>query len=65
MLSLVLRRLEALQTDLAAIDPNRDADAADRVATMATTLRDVLAAAARPDGAGEPTDESLRLGSMV
>ncbi|MDK9697369.1 MAG: hypothetical protein OEL76_13360 [Siculibacillus sp.] len=43
MLPLVLRRLEALEADLAAIDPSAEADAADRIASMAVVLRDVLA----------------------
>jgi hypothetical protein len=42
MLPLVLCRLEALQADLAAIDPVREIDAADRVAAMAVALREVL-----------------------
>lgn len=42
MLPLVLSRLEALQVDLAAIDPVREIDAADRVAAMAVALREVL-----------------------
>jgi hypothetical protein len=43
MLPLVLRRLEALQADLAAIDPAAEADAADRIAGTAVALRDLLA----------------------
>lgn len=44
MITGVLRRLEALEADLAAIDPEHHADAADRVAAMAVALRDTLAA---------------------
>jgi hypothetical protein len=50
MLSLVLGRLEALQADLAAIDPTREVDAADSVAAMAVELRRLVvdAVTARP-----------------
>lgn len=56
MLPLVLRQLEALQADLAAIDPTHETDAADRVASMAVALRDMLAGAFAATGgeAGEP-----------
>lgn len=53
MLPLVLRRLEALQADLATIDPTGEADAADRVAAMAVALRDVLADAGIGEAAGD------------
>lgn len=50
MLSLVLSRLEALQADLAAIDPAHEVDAVDRVAAMAVELRRLVvdAVTARP-----------------
>jgi hypothetical protein len=42
MISLVLKHLESLQADLAAIDPHHDVDAADKVATMARALKTLL-----------------------
>ena len=56
MLSHVLGRLEALQSDLAAIDPTREVDAADRVAAMAVALRDVLGLGGRTADASEGAD---------
>lgn len=61
MLPLVLRRLEILQADLAAIDPAHELDAADRVAAMAVALRDVLAESGATIGASD-TAEAARLG---
>ncbi len=45
MLSRVLHQLEALQADIAAVDPTHLTDAADAVAAMAVALRDVLVGA--------------------
>ena len=42
MISLVLKHLESLQADLAAIDPHHDVDAADKVASMAKALKTLL-----------------------
>lgn len=53
MLSLVLGRLEALQADLAAIDPTREVDAADRVAAMAVELRRLVVDAVSAPAARE------------
>jgi hypothetical protein len=39
----VLQRLQALQAELAAIDPTHDLDVADKVASIAVTFRDTLA----------------------
>jgi hypothetical protein len=60
MLPQVLRRLEVLQADLAAIDPAAEADAADRIAVTAVALRDLLASAGIADMMGE-TDGAARL----
>lgn len=60
MLPQVLRRLEALQADLAAIDPAADGDAADRVAVTAVALRDLLASAGIADMMGD-MDGAARL----
>lgn len=56
MLPNVLRRLEALRANVEAIDPTTDAFAADRVASMAVALREVLAVSGLADLAGEATD---------
>lgn len=42
MLNAVLRRVELLQTDLADLDPARDLDVTDRVASTARALRDLM-----------------------
>ena len=59
MLPLVLRRLEALQADLSSIDPAGEIDAADRVASMAVALRDMLAETGAL-GAGLDTTDAAR-----
>ena len=43
MMDMVLERLHALQAELAAIDPSHELDVADRVASLASALRDALA----------------------
>lgn len=53
MLPLVLRQLEALQADLASIDPTGEVDVTDRVAALAVALRDVMASAVTGSAAGE------------
>jgi hypothetical protein len=60
MLPQVLRRLEALQADLAAIDPAAESDAADRIAVTAVALRELLASAGVADMMGE-MDGAARL----
>lgn len=57
MLSRVLHQLEALQADIAAVDPTHQTDAADRVAAMAVALRDVLCDV----GAADRRDKSAAL----
>ncbi len=64
MLPLVLRRLEALQADLATIDPAGEIDAADRVASMATALRDVLAESGAL-GAGLEVSDGARTAAAI
>jgi hypothetical protein len=46
----VLERLQALQAELAAIDPAHDLDVADKVASIAVTFRDTLASVDRAIG---------------
>ncbi len=58
MLSNVLRRLEALRGNVEAIDPVADPYAADRVASMAVALREVLAVSGLADLAGETSDDA-------
>lgn len=63
MLPLVLRQLEALQADLATIDPTGEADVTDRVAAMAVALRDVMAGVSATVGATEASD-AARLAAL-
>jgi hypothetical protein len=41
MISLILQHLDNLQSDLIAVDPQHQTDAADQVAAMAAALRDI------------------------
>lgn len=43
MMDKVLERLQTLQAELAAIDPSRELDVAEQVASMTSALRAVLA----------------------
>ena len=56
MLPNVLRRLEALRANVEAIDPATDSFAADRVASMAVALREVLAVSGLAEFAAETID---------
>lgn len=56
MLPLVLRQLEALQADLASIDPTGEVDVTDRVAALAVALRDVMAGAVAGSTTVETSD---------
>lgn len=56
MLPNVLRRLEALRANVEAIDPTTDAFAAERVASMAVALREVLAVSGLAEIAAETAD---------